>query len=69
MATQENKALLRRFIAIWNTGDVATADEFVSADLVDHSLPPGLPAGLAGFKLLVGGFRVPSRTCTSPSTN
>jgi steroid delta-isomerase-like uncharacterized protein len=57
MATEENKALLRRFIEIWNTGNVAMADEFVSADLVDHSLPPGLPPGLAGFKLLVGGFR------------
>lgn len=57
MATEENKALLRRFIEIWNTGDLAMADEFVSAGLMDHSLPPGLPAGLAGFKLLVGGFR------------
>jgi steroid delta-isomerase-like uncharacterized protein len=57
MATEENKALLRRFIELWNTGNVAAADEFVSADLVDHSLPPGLPPGLAGFKLLVGGFR------------
>ena len=57
MATEENKALLRRFIEIWNTGNLATADEFVSADLIDHSLPPGLPPGLAGFKLLVSGFR------------
>jgi steroid delta-isomerase-like uncharacterized protein len=57
MATEENKALLRRFIEIWNTGNIATADEFVSADLIDHSLPPGLPPGLAGFKLLVSGFR------------
>lgn len=57
MATEENKALLRRFIEIWNTGNVTIADEFVSADLVDHSLPPGLPPGLTGFKLLVGGFR------------
>jgi steroid delta-isomerase-like uncharacterized protein len=57
MATEENKALLRRFIEIWNTGNVAMADEFVNANLVDHSLPPGLPPGLAGFKLLVSGFR------------
>ncbi|HNB51041.1 MAG TPA: ester cyclase [Anaerolineales bacterium] len=57
MATEENKALLRRFIELWNTGKVETADEFVSADLIDHSLPPGLPSGLLGFKLLVGGFR------------
>ena len=57
MATEENKALLRRFIEIWNTGNIAMADEFVNTDLVDHSLPPGLPPGLAGFKLLVSGFR------------
>ena len=57
MSAEENKALLRRFIDIWSTGNVATADEFISADLIDHSLPPGLPSGLAGFKLLVAGFR------------
>lgn len=57
MATEEHKALLRRFIDIWNTGNTAAADEFVRADLIDHSLPPGLPPGLAGFKLLVDGFR------------
>lgn len=57
MATEENKALLRRFIELWNTGNVTAADEFVSTALVDHSLPPGLPPGLAGFKLLVGSFR------------
>jgi steroid delta-isomerase-like uncharacterized protein len=57
MATEEHKALLRRFINIWNTGNTAAADEFVRADLIDHSLPPGLPPGLAGFKLLVAGFR------------
>ena len=49
MATEENKALLRRFIEIWNTGNVATADGFVSAGLIDDSLPPGLPPGRAGF--------------------
>jgi steroid delta-isomerase-like uncharacterized protein len=57
MATEENKALLRRFIELWNTGNVAVADEFVSAELIDHTLLPGLLAGLAGFKLMVGGFR------------
>jgi steroid delta-isomerase-like uncharacterized protein len=57
MATEENKALLRRFIELWNTGQVTTADEFVNPDLVDHTLLPGLPPGLAGFKLMVRGFR------------
>jgi steroid delta-isomerase-like uncharacterized protein len=57
MATEENKALLRRFIELWNTGNIATADEFINPDLNDHTLLPGLPSGLAGFKLMVGGFR------------
>jgi steroid delta-isomerase-like uncharacterized protein len=57
MATDENKALLRRFIELWSTGNVALADEFVRADLSDHALLPGLPSGLAGFKLMVRSFR------------
>ena len=57
MSADQYKALLRRFIDLWNTGQTDAADEFVRADLVDHSLPPGLPPGLAGFKLLVSAFR------------
>ena len=57
MPTQENKALLRRFIELWSTGNLAAADEFVRADLIDHTLPLDLPSGLAGFKMLVSGFR------------
>lgn len=57
MPTQENKALLRRFIELWSTGNLTAADEFVRADLIDHTLPPDLPPGLVGFKMLVGGFR------------
>jgi steroid delta-isomerase-like uncharacterized protein len=57
MATDENKALLRRFIDLWSTGNVALADEFVRTDLLDHTLLPGLPPGLAGFKLMVRGYR------------
>jgi predicted ester cyclase len=57
MATEENKALLRRFIELWNTGNVTAADEFVNTGLADHTLLPGLPPGLAGFKLMVSGFR------------
>jgi steroid delta-isomerase-like uncharacterized protein len=57
MPAQENKALLRRFIELWSTGNLAAADEFVRADLIDHTLPPDLPPGLAGYKMLVGGFR------------
>lgn len=57
MSTDQHKALLRRFIDLWNTGQTAAADEFVSPDLVDHSLPPGMPPGREGFTLLVQTFR------------
>lgn len=57
MSTEINKTLLRRFLEIWSTGNTAAADEFVSPDLIDHTLMPGLPPGLAGFKMQVGGFR------------
>jgi steroid delta-isomerase-like uncharacterized protein len=57
MSADQYKALLRRFIDLWNTGQTDAAEEFVRADLIDHSLPPGLPPGLAGFKLLVSAFR------------
>ena len=57
MSLDQHKALLRRFIDLWNSGQTDAADEFVSSNLVDHSLPPGLPPGLAGFRLLVQSFR------------
>lgn len=57
MSPDQHKALLRRFIDLWNSGQIDAADEFVSPQLVDHSLPPGLPPGLVGFKLLVQTFR------------
>ena len=57
MPPDQHKALLRRFIDLWNSGQIDAADEFVSPQLVDHSLPPGLPPGLVGFKLLVQTFR------------
>ncbi len=57
MSTDQHKALLRRFIDLWNTGQTTAAAEFVHPNLVDHSLPPGMPPGLDGFKLLVQIFR------------
>jgi len=46
-----NEARLRRFVdEVLNTGNVDAADEFIAADLVDHSLPPDVPGTLDGFK-------------------
>jgi predicted SnoaL-like aldol condensation-catalyzing enzyme len=47
-----NKALVRRFYAEIDAGNIAAMDELVSADFVDHDPPPipGLPAGRDGLK-------------------
>ena len=53
MGTQdENKAVVQRFYAEIDAGNLEAMDELVSADFVDHDPPPipGLPPGLAGLK-------------------
>jgi steroid delta-isomerase-like uncharacterized protein len=58
MGTEENKASARRFLEeVINKGNVAVVDELSGANLVDHSLPPGVPAGTEGFKGFVAMFR------------
>ena len=52
MSTESNKALLRRFYAAMDAGDLAAMDEMVAEDYIDHSRPPfpDLPPGRAGLK-------------------
>ncbi len=52
MSTDENKALLRRFYAEIDAGNIEAMDELVAEDYVDHDPPPfpGLPAGREGLK-------------------
>lgn len=52
MATEENKALARRFYAEIDAGNIDAMDELVAEDYVDHNPPPfpGLPAGREGLK-------------------
>jgi steroid delta-isomerase-like uncharacterized protein len=40
-----------------NRGQIERAGEFIHRDIVDHSAPPGLPAGLEGVKALFGAIR------------
>jgi ketosteroid isomerase-like protein len=49
----ENKALVRRFYAELDAGNLAAMDELVSEDFVDHDPPPipGLPPGREGLKV------------------
>jgi predicted SnoaL-like aldol condensation-catalyzing enzyme len=48
----DNKALVRRFYAELDAGNLGAMDELVSADFVDHDPPPipGLPPGRDGLK-------------------
>jgi ketosteroid isomerase-like protein len=50
MSTETNKALVERFDAILNTKDLSRLDELCSPDMVNHSLAPSRPAGLAGTR-------------------
>jgi steroid delta-isomerase-like uncharacterized protein len=58
MSTEENKVLALRFVEeVINQGKMATIDELIAVDAVDHSLPPGLPPGREGVKLFLGMIR------------
>ena len=49
---EDNKALVRRFYAEIDAGNLGAMDELVSPDFVDHDPPPipGLPPGREGLK-------------------
>jgi steroid delta-isomerase-like uncharacterized protein len=58
MGTQENQANARRFLEeVVNRGNVAVIDELSSPNFVDHTAPPGVPAGNEGFKVFITMFR------------
>ena len=41
---------------IFNQKNLAAIDDFIMVDIIDHSAPPGLPAGIEGYRLKVAGF-------------
>jgi steroid delta-isomerase-like uncharacterized protein len=46
-----NKAIMTRlYEEVISQGDLELLDELVSPDLVNHSVPPGLPPGIEGFR-------------------
>jgi predicted SnoaL-like aldol condensation-catalyzing enzyme len=49
---EDNKAVVRRFYAELDAGNLEAMDQLVSADFVDHDPPPipGLPPGREGLK-------------------
>ncbi len=60
MSIEANKELVRRYQEAHNTNDLDALNGIVAADLIAHSLMPGLPPGLEGGKLVhqmaVGAF-------------
>ena len=57
MSTEENKALVRRFVEeLWNEGNIATADELMAPDAEIH-MPTGEVVDLDGLKGFAGAFR------------
>jgi len=53
-AVSPNKAVLRRILAeVFELGQVEVLDELLTADFVNHRVPPGLGPGIDGVKALV----------------
>jgi len=55
MKSEANKALVRRYIDMWNTGNVEWADEVLSPTWVDHAHPE--VTGTASVKQAVQKIR------------
>ncbi len=57
MSVTDNKAVAMRWQKIWGSQtDLADLDEFIAADFVSHSAPPGLAPGIEGVKQWVSIF-------------
>ncbi len=55
--SEQNKATLRAIPEkVINPKNLDAADQYFAADFVDHTSPPGMPAGIAGFKAFFGAL-------------
>jgi steroid delta-isomerase-like uncharacterized protein len=58
VSTEENKALVRRFVdEVQSRGNIDALDEICSPEFVNHSAPPGVPSNCEGVKQLTAMFR------------
>ena len=58
MSTEENKALVRRFVdEAQSRGNLDAVDELLASDFVNHSAVPGLPTDRDGVKQIFTMFR------------
>ena len=57
MATDDNKAIVRRFIEeVFNQRNVEAVDTYMASDYVDYVIPPGVPPTREGFKQFISMF-------------
>src|SRR5215467_9102352 len=57
MSTEQNKDLVRPFYEeVFNKKNLASVDEFVDPQIIEHSLPPGLPVGSEGTRQFIGMY-------------
>jgi steroid delta-isomerase-like uncharacterized protein len=57
MSTEENKIRVRRlYEEVFNQKNPAAIDDYFAPDVIDHSLPPGVPGGIEGVKLTISLF-------------
>ena len=57
-STEEKRNVLKRVSReVFGEGNMASADELISPDFVDHDPLPGMPANREGFKVVVQMFR------------
>jgi steroid delta-isomerase-like uncharacterized protein len=58
MSADDNKRLVQQgFDRLFNQGQLALADELVSADFLNHDAPPDAPRGPAGLRSVVTMLR------------
>jgi len=58
VSTEENKALVRRFVdEVQSRGNIDVLDGICSPEFVNHSAPPGVPPTCEGVKQLTAMFR------------
>ncbi len=55
MDSEANKAIVRRYVELWSTGNLAIADEVLAADFVDHTHPDQAP-GPESVKEVISAF-------------
>jgi steroid delta-isomerase-like uncharacterized protein len=56
MSTEENKAVVRRYIEEWNKQNPAGVEELVALEWVAHGTPPGISPDLAGLRQAFPAF-------------